>query len=94
MGGMHYWTTSTFYVRNHIPIDLTKENISSTNQLPMTKKELRLTKGIHSLVRNKLTWEESWNILSEVVESKEWISYWEIESLLNLIYSKKQDNWN
>jgi hypothetical protein len=36
----------------------------------MTEKELRLTKGIHNLVRGKLTWEESWELLSEVMESK------------------------
>lgn len=48
----------------------------------MTEKELRLTKGIHNFVRGTLTWEESWELLSEVVESKEWIEYWEIEGFL------------
>jgi len=48
----------------------------------MTEKELRLTKGIHNLVRGTLTWEESWNLLSEVVESKDWIEYWEFETTL------------
>lgn len=49
----------------------------------MTEKELRSTKGIQNLVRGNLTWEESWELLSEVVESKEWIAYWEVEQLLN-----------
>jgi hypothetical protein len=48
----------------------------------MTEKELRLTKGIHNLIRGNLNWEEYWELLSEVVESKEWIEYWEIEKLL------------
>ncbi len=48
----------------------------------MTEKELRLTKGIHNLVRGTLTWEESWKLLSEVVESKEWIIFLEIEFML------------
>lgn len=43
----------------------------------MTEKELRLTKGIHNLVRGNLTWE----LLNEVVETKEWIEYWETEML-------------
>ena len=55
----------------------------------MTKKEPRLTKGIHNLVRGTLTWEESWELLSEVVESKEWIEYWEIEQMLSVeIFTK------
>lgn len=48
----------------------------------MTEKELRQTKDIHNLVRGNLTWEESWELLSEIVDSKEWIIYWEIEQLL------------
>ena len=48
----------------------------------MTQKELRLTKGIHHFVRGALTWDESWELLSEVVESKEWIEYWEVEQML------------
>jgi len=48
----------------------------------MTEKELRLTKAIHNLVRGNLTWEESWELLSELVESKECIEYWEMEFLL------------
>tara|TARA_R100000908_G_scaffold61985_1_gene40741 strand:+ start:91441 stop:91605 length:165 start_codon:yes stop_codon:yes gene_type:complete len=54
----------------------------------MTEKELRLTKGIHNLVRDNLTWEESWELLSEVVESKEWIDYWEMEKLCAEYFSK------
>lgn len=42
----------------------------------MTEKELSFTKGIHNLVRGTLTWEQSWELLSEVCESKEWIEYW------------------
>jgi hypothetical protein len=48
----------------------------------MTEKELRLTKGIHNLVRGNLSWEESWELLSEVVESIEWIEHLEIEILM------------
>lgn len=47
----------------------------------MTEKELRLTKGIHNLVQGNLFWEDSWELLSEIMESKEWIEYWEIEIL-------------
>tara|TARA_R100001143_G_C3360639_1_gene135233 strand:- start:7509 stop:7679 length:171 start_codon:yes stop_codon:yes gene_type:complete len=54
----------------------------------MTEKELRLTKGIHNLVRGTLTWEESWKLLSEVVESKEWICFWELEILLFKYYNR------
>ena len=49
----------------------------------MTEKELRITKGIHNLVQGNLTWEESLELLSEIVESKKWIEYWEVEQLLN-----------
>jgi|AntRauTorcE11897_2_1112592.scaffolds.fasta_scaffold03478_3 hypothetical protein len=55
----------------------------------MTGKELILTKGIHNLVRGALTWEESWELLSEVVESKEWIAYWETEMLLTQYFENK-----
>ncbi len=48
----------------------------------MTEKELRLTKGIHNLVRGTLTWEESWELLSEIVESEYWPKYWQTELLL------------
>lgn len=56
----------------------------------MTEKELRLTKGIHNLVRGYLTWEESWELLSEVLESKEWILHFEIELLLLHIFKEEQ----
>lgn len=48
----------------------------------MTPEELRLTKGIHHLVRGDLTWQESWDLLSEVTASSEWIHYWETEQML------------
>lgn len=54
----------------------------------MTEKELKLTKGIHSLVRGTLTWEKSWELWSEIVESKEWIEYWEIEMLCMEIFGE------
>lgn len=55
----------------------------------MTEKELRLTKSIHNLVRGNLTWEDSWELLSKVMESNEWIEYWEIETMLYELFSKK-----
>ena len=55
----------------------------------MTEKELKLTKGIHNLVRGNLTWEESWELLGEIVESREWIEYWGIETMLYGLFSKK-----
>ncbi|MCH2449242.1 MAG: hypothetical protein MK198_03770 [Gracilimonas sp.] len=54
----------------------------------MTEKELRLTKGIHKLVRGNLSWEESWELLSEVVASEEWIKYWEFEAILLKYFNK------
>lgn len=54
----------------------------------MTEKELRLTKGIHKLVKGNLTWEESWELLSEIVESEEWIKCWEMEVLLKEYFDK------
>ncbi len=62
----------------------------STKQPSMTEKELRLTKGIHNFVRGNLNWEESWELLSEVVESKEWILHLEIELLLLQIFIEEQ----
>lgn len=55
----------------------------------MTEKELRLTKGIHNLVRGTLTWEQSWELLSEVCESKDWISYLEIEFFMLQYFKSK-----
>ena len=48
----------------------------------MTEEELRLTKGINDLVRGNLSFDESWEVLDEIVESDEWIGYWEVEQLL------------
>ncbi|MFP8487631.1 hypothetical protein ACKGJO_00890 [Gracilimonas sp. Q87] len=54
----------------------------------MTEEELRLTKGIHHLVRGDLPWEESWELLSEITGSSDWIGYWETEKMLMQLYSK------
>ena len=56
------------------------------DDINMTDEELRLIKGIHDLVRNNLTFGESWEVLDEIVESAELIAYWEVEQMLMELY--------
>ena len=39
------------------------------------KDEIRLTRDIHNFVRGHLSWEESFRLLDEIVESEEWMKH-------------------
>ena len=53
--------------------------------------EIRLTRDIHNFVRGHLSWEESLILLEEIVESKEWLQFLEIDMILNEIAREKQE---
>jgi hypothetical protein len=44
--------------------------------------ETRRTKAIHDFVRGHLSWDESINLLEEILESDEWLHFLEIDLLL------------
>ena len=43
---------------------------------------IRLTRQIHYFVRGKLNWEESLELLDEIVESEEWMQHLEMDMLI------------
>ncbi len=52
---------------------------------------IRLTRQIHYFVRGKLNWEESLELLDEIVESEEWMSHLEMDMFLyNMAMKRKR----
>jgi len=43
--------------------------------------EMRLTKAIHDFVRGHLSWDESINLLEEILDSDEWLQFLEMDIL-------------
>ena len=43
---------------------------------------IQITEQIHKFTRKQLTWEESLNLLDEIVESEEWMQHLEGDMLI------------
>ncbi len=54
----------------------------SINRMDALNDIIRLTEQIHKFVRNQLTWEESLELLDEIVESEEWMQHLEMDMLI------------
>ena len=53
---------------------------------------IRLAEQIHKFVRQELDWDESTKLLDEIIESREWVQYLEMEMLIHCIGMKKRAN--
>ena len=52
---------------------------------------IRLTRAIHEFVRGKSSWEESLQLLDEILDSDEWMDFLWMDEALHNLYSPSNE---